>query len=196
MALLFYLSSLRFIPGADRLWDKGAHFAAYALLAGLALRAFHGGFLPPRRLAVLGALVLTIAFGVFDEIHQSFVPGRSPSGLDVFADSLGAASAAAAMVWVSRRFHRVGAQPLPEITLVEKAGCHLCHDALAHLEAVRREIPFRLVRREVDTTPEERTSLGGEVPVVFLDGKKLFKYRVDRDRLRTALRARLRPGGA
>jgi VanZ family protein len=42
----------------------------------------------------LGAL-FTIAFGMSDEFHQRFTPGRSPDLLDVLADTIGACAAAA-----------------------------------------------------------------------------------------------------
>ena len=53
------------------------------------------------RTAALGALV-TVAFGVSDEIHQSFVPGRDADVLDVVADALGAAVGAAGYAWALR----------------------------------------------------------------------------------------------
>lgn len=41
------------------------------------------------RLAVLAALIAT-AYGVSDEIHQAFVPGREMDGWDLAADGIGA----------------------------------------------------------------------------------------------------------
>jgi VanZ family protein len=43
---------------------------------------------------VLLAIVLAIAYGVSDEFHQRFVPGRSSDVYDVLADAEGAAAAA------------------------------------------------------------------------------------------------------
>jgi VanZ family protein len=64
--------------------DKVSHFGAYAVF-GAAL-AYGGaatgvGALP---LVAIGSL-----YGVSDEVHQSFVPGRSPDLLDWVADTLG-----------------------------------------------------------------------------------------------------------
>lgn len=42
--------------------------------------------------AALRLMLLVLAAGVLDEWHQSFVPGRSPSGYDLFTDLVGAAS--------------------------------------------------------------------------------------------------------
>ena len=92
MGLLYFLSArsdlvLSTPPG----WDKVLHAGAYALLAGLSLRAFHGGL---GRLALwptVFALLLTIAYGMLDEVHQSRVAGRDASVLDWAADVFGAA---------------------------------------------------------------------------------------------------------
>jgi VanZ family protein len=64
---------------------------AYAGLALLCVRAVGGG-LPNRvvlRVAVL-ALAIAAGYGIFDEFHQSFVPGRSADIRDWFADVSGA----------------------------------------------------------------------------------------------------------
>jgi len=56
-----------------------------------------------RRIAgatLLGAFVITVLYGVSDEFHQSFVPGRTPDVADVAADAAGAALAlTAAWAW-------------------------------------------------------------------------------------------------
>ena len=90
--LLFYLSSLRnvLLPARS---DKLAHFAAYALLGGLIVRALHGGFVPLRLKPAFAAIVLASLYGASDEIHQIFVPGRDASLWDLGADALGAAAA-------------------------------------------------------------------------------------------------------
>ena len=83
-AIIFALSSRPTLPvslGSGR--DKLAHFLAYALLGALAARA-----LPRRELAPL-AVLLGVAYGASDELHQHFVPGRSVEFGDWIADSLG-----------------------------------------------------------------------------------------------------------
>lgn len=82
MGLLFWLSSQPATgAGLPHPWDKVAHFLAYLLL-GLLLRLGLGPFLP--------AFFLAALYGVVDEWHQSFVPGREAFGLDLLADALGA----------------------------------------------------------------------------------------------------------
>ena len=96
-AALFLLSGQSRIPGSDLVWDKLLHAIGYGAFALLALRAFHGGFGPLVPKATALAFAFTVGYGITDEIHQSFVPGRSPSALDVVADAVGFALAAAAL---------------------------------------------------------------------------------------------------
>ena len=83
------------IPGKHlnfgfRFWDKAAHFVLYMPVGFLAMgwlryRAWLPSFWPRLVLAV----VATLAAGVFDELHQSWVPGRDAELDDVIADVLG-----------------------------------------------------------------------------------------------------------
>lgn len=90
MGVLYFLSSRTDLDGVPGQWDKLAHVGAYTVLGVLALRAFHGGLNSLERWPTVGALVLTVTYGVLDELHQGFVPGRDASGLDWAADVLGA----------------------------------------------------------------------------------------------------------
>jgi len=87
--VVFWLSSLSHVPGAQHFWDKFLHAVGYAVLGVLALRAFHGGFDRLRWEPTLYAALTVIAWGISDEIHQSFVPGRDASPWDVVADAVG-----------------------------------------------------------------------------------------------------------
>ena len=73
------------------------------------------------------------------------------------------------------------------VTLYTRVGCHLCDDAKAVLDSVRAEHPFELAVVDIDTDPDLTAAYGLEIPVVLVDGRKTFKYRVDpavlRDRL-------------
>jgi VanZ family protein len=95
MALIFIASSisnLGELPGG--ISDKGGHSIGYAILGAALLRAVAGGRLSGvtwRRAAA--TVVLATLYGVSDEFHQSFVPGRTPDVHDVLADFSGAAIA-------------------------------------------------------------------------------------------------------
>lgn len=75
------------IPEALVFWnsDKLLHFSAYAALAALALFA-----VGRHRRGAAAAFAMSALYGCVDELHQRFVPGRSSSLLDLFADALGA----------------------------------------------------------------------------------------------------------
>lgn len=76
----------------DELWsfDKVLHFTAYFVLGICALWMFIG--LYPgwsERKTALFALLIASFYGLSDEIHQSFVPGRDASLGDWTADIIG-----------------------------------------------------------------------------------------------------------
>jgi len=71
---------------------------------------------------------------------------------------------------------------MPEIILIEiysRPGCHLCDDAKAVLERVRRRYPFTLKEINIETNPELQKTYGTEVPVITINGNKAYKYRID-----------------
>jgi len=79
--------SLPQLPGLDKL----AHMAAYGILALSILFAFSKSTKKNDvKRVVLLTVVWCLAYGITDEFHQAFVPGRSPSLLDLLADCIGA----------------------------------------------------------------------------------------------------------
>ena len=74
------------------------------------------------------------------------------------------------------------------LTLYTKPECGLCDEAKATLHALQREIPFEVVEIDITTDPALSARFREEIPVAFLDGRKLFKYRVDPALLRRQLR--------
>jgi VanZ family protein len=64
-------------------FDKVVHFSVYGLIGTLVLRALGG-----KRWGL--AVVIVSLFGMSDEIHQYFTPGRSMDFADWVADTLGA----------------------------------------------------------------------------------------------------------
>ena len=74
-------------------FDKVAHFGVFGLLATLLLRT-HGVWRRPGWRAAIAIGVVSI-FGLTDEWHQSFTPGRSVELGDWIADTTGAALAVA-----------------------------------------------------------------------------------------------------
>ena len=91
MAAIFFVSGLQVAPLPEEVSDKTGHFVAYGGLAVLSVRAVAGG-LPSGVTWRVAWLALAIAggYGISDEIHQTFVPGRSGSVADWYADVSGA----------------------------------------------------------------------------------------------------------
>ncbi len=72
---------------------KGAHFTVYGVLSWLAYNSWRATFPSPRpwQFNWSGlALALTLVAASADEFHQSFVPSRTSSPLDVLLDVTGA----------------------------------------------------------------------------------------------------------
>jgi VanZ family protein len=106
MAMIFYLSSKPSLPTApgpwlDDLLKKLSHVVVYTVLYLFLLRAFRRTRVAGR--ASLLALMATAAYGLSDELHQSFVPGRSANWYDVAIDV-----AVPLLLWGSRRGLRRG----------------------------------------------------------------------------------------
>jgi VanZ family protein len=108
-ALIFALSSISGLPAPPGgLTDKHAHLITYGVLCaclvwGLTDRA-------PARTTwgiAAAAAALSVLYGASDEWHQSFVPGRHTSALDLAADAVGAVLAAVVLrAWAIIRARR------------------------------------------------------------------------------------------
>lgn len=104
MAVIFWLSGLRGSQVPGRFGSLG-HFLGYLVLGILGYMSLRSG--RSRGAALALALLLCSAYGVSDEFHQSFVPGRTPDVVDWGVDTLGAAVGAALALlmtkWAARR---------------------------------------------------------------------------------------------
>ena len=104
MALIFVLSSISGLPslpgGVD---DSVPHAVEYSVLAALLLRGLVGARW--RRVTVwaaCAAALLATLYGVTDELHQWFVPGRTAEVADLVADASGAV-VAVSLIWTWQR---------------------------------------------------------------------------------------------
>lgn len=75
-----------------------------------------------------------------------------------------------------------------EILLYTRKGCCLCEEMKEVIRKVAGEISFEMKEIDVDTAPDLREKYGSEVPVLFINGRKAFKYRVTVRELRKRLR--------
>jgi len=104
MAMLFLLSSIPDDDGIGRriLFPPPAvqnllHVPVYAGLTWIWWRALTTRKPLAPRVTVLWAAAIAISYGVLDEVHQMYVPGRFASVTDAL---LNAAGAAAVVAWV------------------------------------------------------------------------------------------------
>jgi glutaredoxin len=73
------------------------------------------------------------------------------------------------------------------LTVFHAEGCHLCERALEQLRALRGELGFELEEVAIDGDPELEACYREWLPVVELDGERLFTYYVHEDALRRRL---------
>jgi VanZ family protein len=93
MAGIFVASAQPKLPLQDEVPDFLSHSAAYLVLAVLWCWALAKGREASLRTALAAVLASTL-YGVTDEWHQSFVPGRHAEARDVRNDAIGAAAGA------------------------------------------------------------------------------------------------------
>jgi glutaredoxin len=71
----------------------------------------------------------------------------------------------------------------PRLTLITRAGCHLCDDAKEAMDRVAAASGVGWRELDVDTDLELERDYGDRVPVVLLDGREHGYWRVEEDRL-------------
>lgn len=78
--------------------------------------------------------------------------------------------------------------PEPRVTLITKPGCHLCDVARDVIVAVTAELGVDWVEVDILERPDLLVRYAEQIPVTLVDGRQHDYWRVDADRLRTALR--------
>ena len=79
------------------------------------------------------------------------------------------------------------------VVVYHAAGCHLCERALAQLRALHDELGFELEEVAIDGDPALEARYREWLPVVELDGERLFTYYVHEEALRRRLTAAQSP---
>ncbi|MGO8790156.1 MAG: glutaredoxin family protein [Terriglobia bacterium] len=77
-----------------------------------------------------------------------------------------------------------------EVVLYTKPGCCLCETVKSQLDQLRAQQAFRL--REVNILEDSAAyaEFQEEIPVVFIDGRKAFKYHLDEKAFLRRLKSR------
>ncbi len=76
-----------------------------------------------------------------------------------------------------------------KVEIYSKPECHLCDEAKSVLVKVQQEVPFDFLEVDITSNRELFTEYKEQIPVVFICGKKAFKFRVNEKELRKRLLA-------
>jgi glutaredoxin len=66
-----------------------------------------------------------------------------------------------------------------EVIVYSRKGCHLCEIVKESLVKLHKRGGFDWRDVDVDSDPDLRRQYNDQVPVVFINGRKAFKYRMD-----------------
>ena len=66
-----------------------------------------------------------------------------------------------------------------QIDVYSRPNCHLCDEAKHTIERVRQRYPFSLRLINIEEDPALESKYGTEIPVIFINGSKAFKYQVN-----------------
>ena len=66
-----------------------------------------------------------------------------------------------------------------QATLYTRAGCHLCEEAKSELLPLLKEFGLSLREVDIDADPDLQARYGEDIPVIFLNGRKVAKHRVN-----------------
>jgi len=77
--------------------------------------------------------------------------------------------------------------PVHDVVVYSRRGCHLCDIVKETLTQLQGDADFQWREVDIDTDAELRRKYNDEVPVVCIDGRKAFKYRMDRRQFLQAL---------
>jgi glutaredoxin len=64
----------------------------------------------------------------------------------------------------------------PSVVLYHGEGCHLCERALEQVRSLREELRFELEEVAIDGDPELEAVYRELIPVVEIDGERVFTY--------------------
>jgi glutaredoxin len=68
-----------------------------------------------------------------------------------------------------------------DVVVYSRKGCHLCEIVKKTLIQAQGGASFQWREVDIDANPELRQKYNEEVPVVFIDGRKAFKYHMSKD---------------
>jgi len=76
-----------------------------------------------------------------------------------------------------------------KVTVISRAGCHLCEIAIDKINSVKDELRFELEIKLINDLPELEQEYGEQVPVIIIDNKIHDYWRVDIERFTKAIKS-------
>jgi len=71
--------------------------------------------------------------------------------------------------------------PVHEVILYSRKDCHLCEVVKETIERLAHRVSFTWREVDIDADENLKQQYNTEVPVVFIDGRKAFKYSMNED---------------
>ena len=78
---------------------------------------------------------------------------------------------------------------MPRVAVYHAAQCHLCERALSQVRGLREELGFELEEVAIDGDPELEAAYRELIPVVEINGERVFTYYVHEAAFRRRLEA-------
>ena len=80
-----------------------------------------------------------------------------------------------------------------KLTLYSKKDCRLCDIAKKGLNELQNEIAFSITEVDIEKDLIANEKYRHLIPVIEMDGKVIFTGRIDREKLKNALRQKYQP---
>ncbi|MBI5599820.1 MAG: glutaredoxin family protein [Deltaproteobacteria bacterium] len=76
----------------------------------------------------------------------------------------------------------------PVVEVFSKRGCCLCKEAKDIIGRVKDEIPFHFKEVDISMNDDLFRRFNDHVPTIYINGKKVFKFKVDEGEFRKKVR--------
>ena len=74
-----------------------------------------------------------------------------------------------------------------KIKILSKQDCHLCDEAKETIQRVTKRLSIEVEVIDIEKDPELFNQYRNDIPVIFLNDRKVFKHRVDESKLKKLL---------
>jgi glutaredoxin len=74
------------------------------------------------------------------------------------------------------------------LVLYSRPGCCLCDEMKTVIRGAAQRTPFEFEEIDIDSSADLKQKYGDEIPVLFINGRKAFKYRLTARQLAARLK--------